>query len=84
MKTLLYFEEYVSPLSKKIDKRDDIRLIKIRPLGSLTRNFNEEEHDLGLLSYLISLRFSNNKFNSIPTCLYKLNNLDKYSLLIKV
>ena len=38
-------------------------------------SFNEEEHNLGLLSYLISLRFCNNKFNSIPNSLYKLSNL---------
>ena len=38
-------------------------------------SFNEEEHSLGLLSYLISLRFCNNKFNSIPNSLYKLSNL---------
>ena len=38
-------------------------------------SFNEEEHSLSLLSYLISLRFSNNKFTSIPNSLYKLSNL---------
>ena len=38
-------------------------------------SFNEEEHNLSLLSYLISLRFSNNKFNCIPNSLYKLSNL---------
>ena len=38
-------------------------------------SFNEEEHSLSLLSYLISLRFCNNKFNSIPNSLYKLSNL---------
>ena len=43
MKTLLYFEEFVSPLSEKLDAREDISLVKIRPGGSLTRNFTEEE-----------------------------------------
>ena len=38
-------------------------------------SFNDEEHNLGLMSYLISLRFSNNKFNSIPQSLYQLSNL---------
>ena len=38
-------------------------------------SFNEEEHSLSLLSYLVSLRFCNNKFTSIPNSLYKLNNL---------
>ena len=38
-------------------------------------SFNEEEHSLSLLSYLISLRFSNNKFTAIPNSLYKLSNL---------
>ena len=38
-------------------------------------SFNEEEHSLSLLSYLISLRFSNNKFNAIPNSLFKLSNL---------
>ena len=38
-------------------------------------SFNEEEYNLSLMSYLISLRFSNNKFNLIPRSLYQLSNL---------
>ena len=38
-------------------------------------SFNDEEYNLSLMSYLISLRFSNNKFNFIPQSLYQLNNL---------
>ena len=38
-------------------------------------SFNDEEYNLSLMSYLISLRFSNNKFNFIPRSLYQLSNL---------
>ena len=38
-------------------------------------SFNDEEYNLSLMSYLISLRFSNNKFNYIPKSLYQLSNL---------
>ena len=38
-------------------------------------SFNDEEYNLSLMSYLISLRFSNNKFNFIPKSLYQLSNL---------
>ena len=38
-------------------------------------SFNEEEYSLSLMSYLVSLRFSNNKFNFIPRSLYQLSNL---------
>ena len=38
-------------------------------------SFNEEEYNLSLMSYLVSLRFSNNKFNSIPQSIYQLSNL---------
>ena len=38
-------------------------------------SFNDEEYNLSLMSYLVSLRFSNNKFNFIPKGIYQLNNL---------
>ena len=38
-------------------------------------SFNDEEYNLSLMSYLVSLRFSNNKFNLIPKGIYQLNNL---------
>ena len=38
-------------------------------------SFNDEEYNLSLMSYLVSLRFSNNKFNLIPQGIYQLNNL---------
>ena len=38
-------------------------------------SFNNEEYNLSLMSYLVSLRFSNNKFNFIPPSLYQLSNL---------
>ena len=38
-------------------------------------SFNDEEYNLSLMSYLVSLRFSNNKFNLIPQGIYQLSNL---------
>ena len=38
-------------------------------------SFNNEEYNLSLMSYLVSLRFSNNNFNFIPQSLYQLSNL---------
>lgn len=72
MKNLLYFEEYVSPLSLELEKRDDINLIKIRPLKSLTRNFTEEQiNDKRFPTYVID---NDKKKNNFDIEIYKFNN----------
>ena len=43
MKSLLYFEEYISPLSKKLWKRKDINVIIIRTKKSMAHNNPSEE-----------------------------------------
>ena len=43
MKTLLYFEEYISPLSLKLTQRKDINVLKIRAVKTITRYFSDEE-----------------------------------------
>lgn len=43
MKTLLYFEEFVSPLSKKLAARNDINVLKIRAVKTINKFFSKEE-----------------------------------------
>lgn len=42
-KNLLYFEEYVSPLSLKLAQREDINVLKIRATKTMTRYFTDVE-----------------------------------------
>ena len=43
MKTLLYFEEYISPLSLRLAQRNDINVLKIRAVKTMTKYFTDEE-----------------------------------------
>lgn len=42
-KNLLYFEEYVSPLSLRLAQREDINVLKIRAVKTMTRYFTDVE-----------------------------------------
>ena len=75
MKTLLYFEEYVSPLSKKLQERNDIFLIKIRLINSLVRNFTLEEiGDTSVKTYV----FDNSKTADFNLEIHKIKNWIDY------
>lgn len=43
MKNLLYFEEFVSPLSKKLSARNDINVLKVRAIKTINKFFSKEE-----------------------------------------
>lgn len=43
MKNLLYFEEFVSPLSKKLEARNDINVLKVRAVKTINKFFSKEE-----------------------------------------
>lgn len=43
MKNLLYFEEFVCPLSQKLSDRNDINVLKIRAVKTMNKFFSKEE-----------------------------------------
>ena len=53
MITLLYFEEYVSDLSKKLDYRDDINVIILRAKKTVGKYINQEELDNSKYPYFL-------------------------------
>lgn len=43
MKNLLYFEEFICPLSKRLSARDDINVLKVRAVKTMDNFFSKEE-----------------------------------------